>query len=218
MKNIEIIKSNPLFKEIIENDLETMLSCLSAKQCFYNQNSFIFLTGESIHHIGIMMSGKIIITKEDGFGNRSIIAEVIPGEMFGEAFACSGIENSTVSVQAAADSVVLLIDYKRIVTTCSSACIFHTKLIENMLAILAKKVLMLNQKIGIVSKRTTREKLMAYFEIQKDRANSNKFTIPYNREELADFLFVDRSAMSRELCRMRDEGLIDFRKNRFEIL
>lgn len=176
------------------------------------------MAGESIRNVGIVISGKIAVIKEDGFGNRSIIAEMTPGEMFGEAFACAGIGNITVSVLAAADSEILMIDYKKIIATCSSACVYHTKLIENMLEILAKRVLMMNQRIDVISKRTTREKLMAYFEIQKAAAKSDRFTIPYNREELADFLFVDRSAMSRELCRMREEGLIDFRKNRFEIL
>lgn len=218
LKYIEIIKQNPLFKGIAENDLKTMLSCLSSELCFYHRGSFVFLTGESINRIGIVLSGKIIITKEDEFGNRGIIAEAISGEMFGEAFACSEIMNSSVSAQTAEDSEVLLIDYKRIFTTCPSACAFHTKLIENMLMILAKKILILNQKIDIISQRTTREKLMTYFEIQKGIAKSDKFTIPYNREELADFLFVDRSAMSRELSRMRDEGLIDFYKNKFEML
>ncbi len=218
LKHIEVIKRNPLFGEISGNDLKKMLSCLSADYRSYKQNSFIFLAGEMLRHIGIVLSGKIIIIKEDGSGNRGIIAEVYPGEMFGEAFACSEISSSTVSAQAAVDSEVLLINYQRIFTSCTSACAFHTKMIENMMKILAKKVLILNQKVDIISKRTTREKLMAYFEIQKDNSKSNKFTIPFNREELADYLFVDRSAMSRELSRMRDERLIDFNKNKFELL
>ncbi|MEL7569975.1 MAG: helix-turn-helix domain-containing protein, partial [Eubacteriaceae bacterium] len=122
------------------------------------------------------------------------------------------------SVLALSDSEVLLFDYKRIITTCSSACVFHAKLIENMLKILADDVLNLNDKLHVLSNRTTRDKLLAYFELQREIFNSDIFSIPLNREQLADFLFVDRSAMSRELSNMRDEGLIKFDKNNIELL
>lgn len=218
MKYFEIIKSNPLFKGIAFNELEAMLKCLSATHSIFEKGSLVILAGEKIPLIGILLSGKLAIMQDDENGYRNILAEVTPGEMYGEAFACAGEEKSSVSVQVVEKSEVLLLDYKRIITTCSSACAFHTKLIENMLAILARKILMLNQKMEFVSKRTTREKLLSFFENQKRVANSSKFTISYNREQLADFLFIDRSAMSRELCKMRDDGLIRFNKSKFEIL
>lgn len=218
MKYFEIIKNNPLFKDIKADDLEAMLKCLSVKYCSYEKDSFIVLVEQNIVFIGIVLSGKLAIISDDRNGNKNIISEIGVGEMFGEAFACSGIEKSTVSVQAICNSHIMLLDYKRIITSCSSACIFHTKLIGNMIAILAKKILILNQKINIISMRSIREKLIAFFDMQRDKTNSNKFTISYNREQLADFLFIDRSSMSRELCKMRDEGLIKFCKNKFEIL
>jgi CRP-like cAMP-binding protein len=218
MKYFEVIKSNPLFKGIADNDIEVMLNCLSAANSIFEKGCFVVKACESITSIGILLSGKLAVLKDDVNGYRNIIAEITPGEMYGEAFACAGIEKSSVSVQASVDSEILLFNYRRIITTCSSACDFHSKLIENMLAILAEKILMLNQKMEFVSKRTTREKLLAFFEAQKRITNSNKFTISYNREQLADFLFLDRSSMSRELCKMRDDGLIKFDKNEFKIL
>ncbi|TYQ17788.1 UNVERIFIED_CONTAM: CRP-like cAMP-binding protein [Acetivibrio alkalicellulosi] len=218
MKSIEIIKKNYLFKGIHVDNLKEILTCLNAKSSFYKQREFVLLTGQKISFIGIVVSGKVVVEKEDKDGNRIIISEIPPGEMFGEAFACAGIEKSSVSVQAVEDSEVLLINYKKIITTCSSACIFHTKLIENMLELLARKLLMQNQRMEFVSKRTIREKLLSFFENQKKLSNSDKFTIPYNREQLADFLFVDRSALSRELGKMRHEGLIKFDKNKFELM
>jgi CRP-like cAMP-binding protein len=151
-------------------------------------------------------------------GQRNLVAVLVPGECFGESFACSKHPEALVSVVAMEDCEILFLDCKKIVTTCSSACTFHTRLIENMLSMLAEKILGLNQKLEIVSKRKIREKLFTFFESQKKNAGTNVFSIPYNREQLADFLFVDRSALSNELCKMRDEGLIRFHKNRFELL
>jgi CRP-like cAMP-binding protein len=218
LKYFEVIKDNPLFKGIKSNDLESMLKCLSVKYYSYQKNSFIILVGQKIPFVGIVLSGKLAIINEDRNGNENIINKLGIGEMFGEAFACAGLEKSTVSVQVIENSEVMLLDYKKIITSCTSACEFHTKLIDNMLAILAKKVLILNQKVEIISKRTTREKILAFLETQRDKASSNKFAIPYSREQLAKFLFVDRSSMSRELCKMRDDGLIKFNKNRFELM
>ncbi|MDQ2085586.1 Crp/Fnr family transcriptional regulator [Herbivorax sp. ANBcel31] len=218
MINYSVLKKNNLFKDIEVESLEKILSCLSAKVSFYKRDEFIYMAGENVYFIGIIMKGKVVILKEDENGNRNILSEVSLGEMFGEALACAEIEKTSVSVQGVEDSEVLLIDYKKIIKTCSSACVFHTKLIENMLKILAMKTIMLNQKIEIVSKRTIREKLITFLAAQKDIDNSNVFTIPYNREQLSDYLYVDRSAMSRELGKMRDEGLINFNKSRFEII
>jgi CRP-like cAMP-binding protein len=164
----------------------------------------------------MVLSGSARVIKEDENGNVMILTELAASELFGEAFACAGIEQSPVTVLAAEDSEILCIDYKKITSSCSSACGFHSKLIENMLKIIAEKNLLLNQKIEILSKRTTREKLLAFFDAQRGAAK--KFSIPYNREELAHYLCVDRSAMSGELCKMRDEGLLKFHKNKFEIL
>ena len=217
MKNIfEIIKNNPLFQGITFNEFERMYSCLSARTADYKKDDIIILSGNKINSVGLILSGGVKIIKEDINGNINIIAELAVSEIFGEVFACAGIEQSPVTVQASENAEILFIDYKKIITSCNSACPFHAKLIENMIELLAQKNLMLNQKIEILSKRTTKEKLFCFFDYQRN--TKKKFTIPFNREEMAHYLCVDRSAMSNELCKMRDEGLIKFNKNEFEII
>ena len=148
--------------------------------------------------------------------NITILAKLTVSEIFGEVFACAEIFHSPVTIQAIEQTEVLFIDYSRIFTSCTNACHFHAQLIKNMLKLMAQKNLMLNQKIEILSKRTTRDKLLCFFDFQRGAAN--EFSIPFNREEMANYLCVDRSAMSNELCKMRDDGLIKFNRNTFEII
>jgi len=217
MKKIfETIKSNPLFQKIAYSDFEQMFGCLSAKTARYKKDDIILLSGDAVNFVGLILSGGVKIIKEDINGNVAIITELSTSEIFGEVFACAGIAQSPFTIQAADDVEILFIDYKRIVTSCSSACLFHARLIKNMLQLIAQKNLILSQKIEILSKRTTREKLLCYFDMQRGAAK--RFTIPFNREELAHYLCVDRSAMSNELCKMRDEGLLMFKKSTFELL
>lgn len=217
MENIfYIIKYNQLFSGIEYCDFEKILDCLEAKTHRYEKGGIVLMSGDTVSFIGLVLSGGVKIIKEDMDGNIAILTELTVHELFGEVFACAGIDRSPVTVQASEESEILFINYKKIIYSCPSACGFHSRLIENMLRIIANKNLLLNQKIEILSKRTTREKLLLFFDIQ--RGVSKKFVIPYNREELAHYLCVDRSAMSNELCKMRDEGLIKFQKNEFEIL
>ena len=215
-KTFETVKDNPLFEGIAFSDFEQMLSCLSAKTSFYKKNEIILLSGDSVNFVGLILAGSVKIIKENVNGNTSFLTEHSVSELFGEVFACAGVYQSPVTIQAAEDTEILFINYKKIITSCSAACPFHAKLIENMLTVIAEKCLKLNQKIEILSNRTTREKLLCFFDVQ--RGPATKFTIPFNRAELAHYLCVDRSAMSNELCKMRNEGLINFHKNEFEIL
>ncbi|MDR2889518.1 MAG: Crp/Fnr family transcriptional regulator, partial [Lachnospiraceae bacterium] len=152
----------------------------------------------------------------DSDGHIVLLNELGAPEIFGEVFACAQITYSPVTVMATENTTVLHMDYGRVITSCAAACPYHTRLIANMLQILAIKSMALNQKIEILSKRTTREKLLCFFDMQ--RGNQKKFTIPYNREELSNYLCVDRSAMSNELCKMRNQGLIKFQKSTFELI
>ena len=217
MKNIfEAVKDNPLWSGIEYGDFEKMFVCIEAKTQSYKKGDVILLSGGTVNFIGVIISGSVKIIKEDIDGNINILTELAASEIFGEVFACAGVEHSPVTVQASENSEILFMNYKKIINSCSSVCGFHSRLVENMLRLIANKNLLLNQKIEILSKRTTREKLLTFFDIQ--RGTAKKFMIPYNREELAHYLCVDRSAMSNELCKMRDEGLIKFRKNEFEFL
>ena len=215
-KIFEIVKHNPLWTGIGYSDFQSVLNCLSAKTAAYKKNDVILLSGNSVNFVGLVLSGSVQIIKEDIDGRITILTELGVSELFGEVFACAGIMQSPVTVLAMENAEILLMNYKKIITFCTAACPFHAGLIGNMLKIIAHKNLTLNQKIEIMSKRTTRGKLLAFFETHGGMAK--KFTIPYNREELAQYLCVDRSAMSNELCKMRDEGFIKFHKSTFEIV
>lgn len=167
--------------------------------------------------MGLVLEGAVHIIKEDFWGNRSIIARIGPGELFAEAFSCAEIPSLPVSAAAVTDCTVLSINYRKIITVCSHACVFHTRLIHNMLHILALKNQMLMDKLGYLTKRTTREKLLSYLSAQAVQTGSSRFFIPFDRQELADFLCVERSAMSAELSRLKKEGLLDYRKNEFTL-
>ncbi len=212
----EILKNSPLFYKIDMDSFEQILSCISPKVMSYKKDEVILLTGNRVDFVGLILRGRVKIVKEDVDGNSSILANLTKSELFAEVFACAEIDCSPVTVVATEDCEVLFMDYRKIIHTCSSSCQFHRELVENMLKVVARKNLLLNEKIEILSKRSTREKLRAFLNMQKGAAN--KFTIPFNREELADYLCVDRSAMSKELCKMRDEGLLQFNRNRFEVL
>jgi len=217
MKNIyETVKDNPLFHGVGPGDFEKMAGCIEAKTKNYPKDDIVLLAGDNVGFVGLVLSGSVRVVKEDIDGNIMILTELTKPDTFGEAFACAGIERSPVTVMAAEESEILFINYKKVIAVCSLTCGFHSKLIENMLSLIARKNLMLNQKIEILSKRTTREKLLALFEIHQN--TEKKFKLPYNREEMAQYLCVDRSAMSNELCKMRDEGILRFHKNVFELL
>ena len=218
IKLIEKIKSSPLFAAIEEAELVSLLGCLKPVRKAYEKGETIFYAGETASSIGLVTEGRVQIVKEDYFGNRSILTEISGGGLFAETFPFVRLGKLPVSVLAASDCEVMLIDHKTLVTGCASACGFHTKLIENMLYIMAHKNMVLNRKIEHISERTTREKLLSYLSAQAQAAESDEFTIPFDRQQLADYLCVERSAMSGELSKLRKEGIIEYRKNRFRII
>lgn len=217
-KYLNVLKKLSLFEGISEENTSALLSCLNAKTVHYEKSRYVYLSGESFEGMGIVLSGSVQIIKEDYYGNRLIISEVGEAELFGETFACADIKKLPVSVYASEDSDIMFIDYRRLISPCSSTCAFHSKLIYNMVRIVAMKNIMLNEKIEVMSKRTTREKLITYLSSEAQRAKSSRFEISFNRQELADFLCVERSAMSAELSRMQADGLLKYEKNRFELL
>lgn len=217
-KYIPILKRTKLFSGVGEDAVESMLSCLGARYSSFKKGEYILREGEHLSDIFILVEGKIHIQKDDYWGNRSILSEVSVGDMFGEAYASP--ENSMLlnDVVAVEDCSVIFFDVRRILTTCCSACSFHNMIIQNMFFAVSDKNRRLVQKLGHMSGRTTRAKLISYLSEEAKRQNSSVFTVPFNRQQLADYLSVDRSAMSNELCKLRDEGLIRFEKSRFELL
>ena len=217
-KYISILKKSRLFAGVGEVDIEAMLDCLSAKLRGYKKGEYVLREGEHIDNVMILASGSLNIQKDDFWGNRSIVNHISAGEMFGEAYIAPESGPILNDVIALEDSVVMFFDFRKILTVCSSACKFHTTVIQNLFFSISEKNRQLVQKLGHMSKRTTRDKLISYLSEQAKRSGSSTFSIPFNRQQLADFLCVDRSAMSNELCKMRDEGLLTFDRSRFTLI
>ena len=217
-KYFEIIRKCPLFEGIEDKDLLGLMGCLGAKLMSFEKKYTIFTEGSRAKYLGIILSGSAQIIQLDYYGNRSILSVIEASELFGEAFACAELEAIPVSVVANEACDVLLIECERILHTCSKACGFHQRLIFNLMKDIATKAIMFQQKIEIVSKRSTREKLLAYLNIQSKKAGSRSFDIPFDRQELADFLEVERSGLSAEISKLRKEGILISNKNSFELL
>lgn len=216
--NPAVLNQCALFDGIRPEEREPMLGCLGARVVDAPKNSYLFREGDPAVQVGIVLEGCVQMVREDYYGNRSILARIEPAGLFGESFACADVEVFPVSAEAVEDSRVLLIDSRRITTTCCNACDFHSRMIFNMLKVVANKNLVLNRKIEITSRRTTREKLMAYLLMQAKLHNSDTFTIPYDRQGLADYLEVERSAMSAEISKLRRDGIIECEKSVFRLL
>ena len=214
-KYLEILKKCPLFFGIEDEKLLIMLNCLGAKVVSFDKKYTIFSEGSPAKHIGIMLSGTAQITQIDFYGNRSILSSVSTSEVFAEAFACAGVNVMPVTVIANEPCEVMIINCDHILHTCSNNCGFHQQLIYNLMKDLAVKTLMFHQKIEVTSKRSTREKLMSYLMIQAKKANSNRFDVPFDRQELADYLEVDRSGLSAEISKLRKEGILKSNKKHF---
>ncbi len=214
-KFIPVLKRTRLFAGIGEDEIDSLLSCLGARILEFQKGEYVLRQGEYISDIMILAEGNLHIQKDDYWGMRSILSQISVGEMFGEAYASPQSGAMLNDVVAVEDSKVIFFDVKRILTTCSTACRFHSMVVRNMFFAISEKNRNLVQKLGHMSRRTTREKLISYLSEEAKKQNSSKFTIPFNRQQLADFLSVDRSAMSNELCKMRDEGLLEFEKNQF---
>ena len=216
-KYIGILKRTQLFSRVSEPEISAMLNCLQAKMRTFRKGEYIFKQGEHLDQITVLVEGKLWIQRDDFWGNRSIVNVIRIGEMFGEAYLAPESGSLLNDVIAEEDSTIFFFDVQKILTVCPSACRFHSMIIQNLFFAISEKNRKLIQKIGHMSNRTTRTKLLSYLSEEAAKQNRNHFTIPFNRQQLADFLCVDRSAMSNELCKMRDEGLIEFDKNEFTL-
>lgn len=214
-KYSEILKKCPLFSDMDEKDIPVMLACLGAKTDEFDKKYTVMAEGSSAKYIGIVLSGAVQIEQTDFYGNRSILSVVNEGEVFAEAFACSSIEILPVSVIALKQSEIMFIDSTHILHLCKNNCSFHNQLIFNLMKDIASKTVMFHQKIDVISKRSTREKLLAYLSIVSKKEGSPGFYIPFDRQELADFLEVDRSGLSAEIGKLKKEGILDCKKNYF---
>ena len=217
-KYVEILKRTQLFSGVSDTEISAMLNCLQARILTIKKGEYVYREGEHLDAISVLVKGKLLVQNNDFWGNRNIINVIHVGEMFGEAYVApeSGVLPNDVIAEE--DSVVIFFNVRKILTVCSTACRFHSMVIQNLFFAISEKNRKLVAKIGHMSKRSTRTKLLSYLSEEAKKHNSSHFTIPFTRQQLADFLCVDRSAMSNELCKMRDEGLLKFEKNQFTLL
>lgn len=207
----------PIFQGIEEPEIASLLQCLQATERTYQKGETILSEGSITENMGIVLSGMALISCGDIWGNTSVLGHVTPGSVFAEVYACIPREPLLITVSAAEDTTVLFMNVGRILSTCTNACPFHTRLARNLLTVCAHKSLQLSQRILHTSSKSIRGRLMSYFSQCAKQAGNHTFQIPYNRQQLADYLGVDRSAMCHELSKMQKEGLISYEKNRFSL-
>ncbi len=210
-----VIRSAPLFSGISEEELTVMLSCLRAEKRVFPKGAFVLRVGDTADSIGLVLSGTVLVIQEDIWGNRNILSKAGLGQTFAAAYACAIGSRLNVSVIAETPVTVMFLNVKRILNVCPSACSHHSRIIRNLLGELAEKNLRFNEKLTHMGQRTTRSKIMSYLSAEAQRLGKYEFDVPFSRQQLADYLGVERSGLSLELGKMRSEGLLDFRKSHF---
>lgn len=216
MKNMNL-ENCLLFKQMSLDEQHSLLNCFQMKEKRYKKNEYIFRAGEAIQYIFVVLSGSVAIIEDDYWGNRSIIDYLLPNQTYGISYAYSKIDTYPISAIAKTNAVVLLIDVDKIFSPCGNHCVHHSQLIRNAVEIISEQNIALIDKIEHLSKRTTKDKILAFLSYSSKKAKSNTFDIPFDRQELADYLSVDRSALSNELSKLKKEGLLNYHKNHFTL-
>lgn len=217
-KYLPILRNCRFFAGLNDDEILSILHCVDGSVVSKDQGSYIFRAGDSTEVMGLMISGSALIIQEDLWGHRNILSKCQTGDFFGEPYAANPGSVLNISVAAEENSEILLLNIRRLLATCPTACPHHQKLILNLVSVLANKILVFNDKITHVSKRTTREKLLSYLSSESIRHASLSFDIPFNRQQLADYLCVERAAMSVELSKLQKEGLLKTNRNHFELM
>lgn len=215
--DFSFLSKTVLFKGVSPEEVEKMVSCLSAEHKLFSKGERIYCAGDTVQSMGLVLSGGVNIESDDIWGNKSILSHVSAGQIFAETYACIPGEPLMVDVVATEPAEILFLNTGHILQTCPSVCPYHSKLIRNLLFVLAQKNLNLSHRIFHTSPKSIRGRLVSYLSFQAARQGSYRITIPFNRQQLADYLSVDRSAMSNELSKMQRDGLLNVSKNTFEL-
>lgn len=216
-KYFPVLRTSPLFYGISEAELTAMLACLRAETRAFPKDAFLLRAGDTTDAVGLVLSGSVLIVQEDIWGNRNILSKAAPGQTFAAAFACVPGAVLNAGVVAEQPVTAMFLDIQRILNVCSSACAHHSRILCNLLYELAEKNLRVSEKLMHMGQRTTRAKLLSYLSTEAQRLDAYEFRIPFSRQQLADYLGVDRTGLSTELGRLRREGLLDFNKNHFRL-
>ena len=212
---LSVIRASQLFSGISEDELTAMLTCLDTRQTNFPKDTFLMRVGNTADSIGLLLEGSALIIQEDIWGNRNILSKAGPGQTFAAAYACAPGSVLNVSVVAETPVTAMFLNVGRALNVCPSACSHHSRIIRNLLGELAEKNLRFSEKLTHMGQRTTRAKLMSYFSAEAQRLGKYEFDIPFSRQQLADYLAVERSGLSLELGKMKNDGLLDFHKNHF---
>ncbi len=215
---IPILKHSPFFTGLSDEEILSVLHCVEASVVTKQKDSYIFRAGDATEVMGLVITGSALIIQEDLWGHRNILSKCSSGDFFGEPYAARPGAILNISVVAEKDAEILLLNVRKLLVTCPTACEHHQKLIRNLVSVLANKTLILNEKITHVSKRTTRTKLLSYLSSESIKQGSLSFDIPFDRQQLADYLCVERAAMSVEISKLQKEGLLTTNRNHFELL
>ena len=210
----QILRNTGLFEGIEDGEMETMLKCLGAFTRRYAKDEFLFRRGDRTDCLGVVLSGNVRGVREDWWGNRTVLGDAGREKVICTDYACTS-DPLDVSIVATEPTEVMFLDVGRAANVCNSSCEFHNRLVKNLMKSLAGMSLGMNRRLDQLSKRSTREKICAFLSDQARAAGSSDFVIGMNRQEMADYLGVDRSAMSTELGKMQREGILEFQKNHF---
>ncbi len=212
-----VLRNSPFFQGLTDEEILSVLHCVNATTMKKEKDSYVFRVGDSTESMGLVLSGSVLAVQEDLWGHRNIVDRIGVGEYFAEPFAATPGAVLNMSVVAVEDCEIMLMNMNRLMQTCVSACAHHNKLIRNLVSVMARKVLNLNNKITHMGKRNTRDKLLSYLSAESMRQGKLSFTIPYDRQQLADYLCVERAAMSVELGKLQKEGYLKTNRNHFEL-
>ena len=212
-----VMRNSPFFQGMTDQEILSVLHCVNASVVNKKKDAYIFRVGDSTENMGLVLSGSVLSVQEDLWGHRNIVDRMGVGEYFAEPFAATPGAVLNVSVVALQDCEIMLLNMNRLMQICPSACAHHNKLIRNLVSVMARKVLNLNSKITHMGKRSTREKILSYLSAESIRQGKLSFTIPYDRQQLADYLCVERAAMSVELGKLQKEGFLKTNRNYFEL-
>jgi CRP-like cAMP-binding protein len=215
-----IYATYPLFNDINQNSINIILNCFKVVEKKYKKGSYIWNAGDEAIYVGVVVEGQVNIVRDDILGDRIIINTILPSQIFGESYAIAKVEEYPVSVQASTDSVVMLIDKEKLITPCPVSCSFHNKLIKNLLGLVVKKNIKINNRIECITKKNIKQKLIFYLVEEVGIVNKKNYEaeIPFNRKELSEYLNVNRSALSRVLSLLEDEKIISYTKNKFKVI
>lgn len=216
-KYIDILSKNKLFQDMTKDDINVILNCIKPKISKFKKNEFIAINGDDFKSVGILLEGNAIVVKENVAGRRIFITNLTSGDMFGEMAVFSEKSIIPATIEAQNNCTVLFLSGKKIISECKNICMLHHTLIRNILKIISDRALFLNKHISYLNIKSIRGKISTFLIEQYRKTGRTTFKLPLNRNELAEFLNVSRPSLSREICRMRDEGLLDFNRSSFYI-